>query len=560
MQSRTIGIFGPGRRQIRRRDAIKAASLGAGGMAAAIACGRPGAGKQTAQSGPGSAAAQPKTGGTFTARIFTDFFDYDMSYAGKSQPNPDAGSLIYEPLLGIQQGPNVPYDHVTITPRLAAKWEISPDASTYTFHLQPGVRFANLPPVNGRELTSADVKWSFEYYSRTGDFKTKKLPAANFAWMLQGLQGVETPDPNTAVLRFSQPFAPFLNYNYTYALNIVPHEIYDADGNLSKRTAGTGPFLLDETSSQRGTHWVLKKNPDYWQQGKPYVDQIQYLVLPDDSTAYAAFKTRQIDAIKVNSTINMDTVANSNPGATRQAANDPTPQNLYMSVRRPPFNDLRLRQAVSYAIDRDEWDRTFSGGKGGWGMSGAFPDSWTQEEIKQIVRFDPARAKSLLTEAGYGSGLNVALEEREGADQKASQLLQAQLKKVGINVDIQHIDKATGSKRLYSGDFTMIILYENTYADPDSWLYGQNFSSSSANWIGVNDPKLDQLILTQRREPDPAKRRQAVRDASKYIAENALSLALYRRVGSTFWWPYVKNYADHWLQYGWNGGNIWLDK
>jgi peptide/nickel transport system substrate-binding protein len=543
--------------RVGRRGFIRGTAAGAAlGSLALAGCGTRGARPSSAS----GASAQPKSGGSLNLRIFTDFFDFDMTYAGKSTPNANAATLAYDTLLGFQQGPGQAYDHMQLTPRLAEKWEVSPDATTFTFHLRKGAKFASLPPVNGREFTSDDVKWNLEYYSRSGQFKDKKLPEANFAWMLEGLDSVQTPDLYTAVVRFKQPFAPFLNYTYTYALVMAPHEIFDQYGDLKDHLVGTGPYQLSAVDTQKGTRWVFKRNPAYWQSGRPYLDEIRYLVISDDSAAYAAFQGKQLDLVNLTDPKAAQAIAANSPAALTQASVDPVPDNLYMSVRRPPFNDERLRRAVSFAIDRDEFDKTLAEGKGGWALSFAFPDSWTQAEARQILKYDPQQAAQLVPAAGFANGLNVELLLRDGGNKTAAQLIQAQLKKVGINVDIKPVDKASGSQRLYKGDFTMIELYENTYADPDSVLYGQNYSTSSADWIGVTDPALDKLIDAQRREADPAKRRDAVRAASRYIADHALSLALWRRVQYEFWQPSLKGYASHWQQNDFNAPNIWLDR
>jgi len=544
-----------------RRRLLRGATVGAaaGGLLLA-GCGRGRGGSPAAKTSDSGSQAKPKPGGVLNLRIFTDFFDFDMSYSGKSTPNANAATLAYDTLLGFQQGPGQAYDQMVLTPRLAERWEVSPDATTFTFHLRKGVKVANLPPVSGREFTSADVKWNLEYNSRSGQFKDKKLPEPNFGWMLEGLDSIQTPDPYTAVVRFAKPFAPFLNYTYTYALVMAPHEIVDQYGNLKDHMVGTGPYQLESASSQKGTRWVFKKNPDYWEAGKPYLDEIRYLVVSDDSAAYTAFQAKQLDLISLIDPKAAQDIQRNNPEAVTQASVDPVPDNLYMSVRRPPFNDERLRRAVSLGIDRDEFDKVLADGKGGWALSFAFPDSWTQAEVKQILKYDPQQASRLVADAGFPNGLAVDFMFRAGANQTAAQLLQAQLKKVGINVSIKPVDKAAGAERLYKGDFSMIELYENTYADPDSVLYGQNYSTSSADWIGVTDPKLDQLIDTQRREADAGKRREAVRAASRYIADNALSLALWRRAQYEFWQPYLKGYASHWQQNNFNAPNIWLEK
>ena len=551
---------------LNRRRVLATTGAGAGLAALSAAC--RGAGGRPRQAGSpgrasGSGGGQVKRGGTLHARLAADPFDFDMSKSGKSIPNPYGSGLAYETLLTLKVGPGVPYGQTVIEPGLAEHWEVSPDALTCTFQLHKGIKFADESPVNGRDLTSADVKWSFEYFSRSGPFAgNKQLGKAAFSWMFAGMDRVETPDPATAVVHFKQPSVPFLSYCHTYALPIVAHEIFDQDGSLTKRIAGTGPFQLDLASTQHGARWVFKRNPGYWQPDQPYVDEVQYLVLPDESSYDAAFQTKQIDLYTGNDPTIAQTIQKNNPSAVAEPPHHDAPYNLYMNVRKPPFNDVRVRRAVSMAIDHDEFDRTMTGGKGGWAMSGAFLDTWTQEEIKQILRYDPQGAKTLLAQAGYPNGFKTQIFSHAPYDDlKPFQLLQAQWKRAGIDAAIDQVsDKAVGAKRLYSGDFDSIILYENQYADPDSWLYGQNYSTSSGNWIGVKDSDLDRLIDAERSEVDPQKRRQRVKDASRYVAENGLSLALFARMDYSFYHPYLKNYADHWQVYDFSARNVWLEK
>ena len=116
--------------------------------------------------------------------------------------------LVYSRLLDIKAAEGTQYGDVVIQPGLAEKWSISPDAKSFTFNLRKGLKWAQVAPVNGRDLTAADVKWSFEYQTRTGELKDKKLPAGQFAWMFEGLEGIDTPDPQTVVVKFKDPFGP----------------------------------------------------------------------------------------------------------------------------------------------------------------------------------------------------------------------------------------------------------------------------------------------------------------------------------------------------------------
>lgn len=532
---------------------------------ATFACAAPQAAPQPAQ---GDQAQTPRQGGSLNIRVFTDFFDFDPSYAGKSNPNSAAHTLVYDRLVDFKTGPGVRYDELTVTPQLAERWEVSPDASRFTFHLRKGVKFAGHAPTNGREITSADVKWSYEYYSRTGQFKDKK-PQAQFAWFFEGMGAIQTPGPYTVAVPFDTPFAPFVNYMASDAAPIAPKEIYDQDGHLKDRMAGTGPFFLDQAAGQKGTRWVFKKNPGYRDAGKPYLDEIRFLVLNDSATAYAAFQTKQLDHLggtASGSQMSLEDAAEvrkSSPNATVYEGLNPVPFNLYIQNDKPPFNDQRVRKALSLSIDRDEFVRVMTGGKGGWAMAGAMPDTWSQEEVKQVLRYDPQESKRLLAEAGHPNGLNTKFLIRgdDGGDKllREAQLLQAQLKKGNINMELDITpDKASGANRMYQGQYELIAINKAMYGDVDSYLYAPYHSKSSANWTLKGDARLDRLIDAQRAEGNPDKRREIIREVSRYINEQAIGLALYRGSVYQAWHPYVKNYYPSWQ------GNpiqdIWLDK
>jgi hypothetical protein len=188
------------RRGIARRRLLQAAGAGAAitgfGL---VACGRPNSQSSSSTASSGT----PKSGGIARLRVTNDPFDWDMSFAGKSIPNDYGQDLAYDSLLAFKHGPGIDFGASILQPNLAEKWE-TPDAITYTFHLRQGVKFANLPPVNGRELTSADIKWSYEYWSRTGQFKDKQLPPSQYASYFEGITGIQTPDPYTVVVTFAQ--------------------------------------------------------------------------------------------------------------------------------------------------------------------------------------------------------------------------------------------------------------------------------------------------------------------------------------------------------------------
>jgi len=350
---------------------------------------------------------------------------------------------------------------------------------------------------------------------------------------------------------------------------MLPREIYLEDGHLKDRLAGTGPFQLDPGSVQKGTRWVFKKNPTYWEQGKPYLNELRYLILPEEGTRLAAFQTKQLDMIDT-AELQIFNQLQHVPGAIVSREADPAPYTLYINAVQPIVKDVRVRRAISYAIDRDEFLRVMTGGEGTWRLAGSRPQDWTQDELKQLLKYDPNEAKRLLAEAGFPNGVNLKLLNRDadaGGASTQEQLLQSQLKKAGINVEIDLTPKAEGTKRLYGGQFDFIILWEKRFADVDSFLYDQNHSSgvrplgqNAPNWTRVNDQKLDQLIEAQRAAVDPGQRTKVLREAARYITEQAYHLALYPRLRYRAWHPYVNGYYPQDMQDDQGAKYIWLDK
>ena len=558
-------------RRLSRRSTMRALFCGSAGFVAAALIGCGNRRTSTRASGTTAVAAQPRPGGELHLWETADPYDFDSTYAGQSTTNTHGDDLAYESLLGFRYGPDVdPYDP-TIVPRLAEGWE-SPDAQNYTFHLRKGVKFASLPPVNGRELTSADWKFSFEYNARLGDLS--KLPAAFYAWQLGGIDRVDTPDDSTLAVRFKQPYAPFRNYSAGDRFQALPREIYDQYGNFHDHIAGTGPFQLDPASSQKGSRWVWKKNPTYWDAGKPYLDRITRLIISDTPTALTAFQVGQLDTLAISARLSSQDariIRTNSPNAVIKPNVELAPLHLYMNVNRAPLDNVNVRRALSLSVDRDEFVNTFSDGKGLWAVPGAFPDVFAQDEIKKMpyLRLDVAQAKQLLSQAGYPSGIDLEflINKAYGATYQAeAELLQAQWAKAGIRVKLNVLgDYADYLKRTRAGpgeDYQLTMRGKSLETDVDSYLFAIYHPDGG---VEGGKPPYDQtltpLVDAQRREADPAKRKALVRQACSYIADACWHLAIFRDVAYQVWQPYVKNLAVIWSDASADyAKNTWLDK
>jgi peptide/nickel transport system substrate-binding protein len=551
-------------RSVRRRQLLGSSLAALGAAAVATACGR---GRATRGAAPTSAgqAAKPRRGGTFRGPTPNDPYHWDPTT--DPQSHGFINGLTSDGLLDAKTGADVKYTDEIVQPGLADHWE-NPDPQTYTFHLHPGTHFANLPPVNGRELTSADIKFSYEYLSRTGQFANTKLPAAVQKQFFSGMDRIDTPDALTVVIHFQTPFAPFINYMAMREYNpILAHEIYDQDGGFDKRaTVGTGPWQLDMSASQEGTHWVMNRNQTYFKTGLPYIDTVDWLVLTDTPSQMAAFQAKQIDMLPetIVPIASVPTLKRDNPQATVNTFLDPAGGHLFENVSKPPLNDIRVRKAILLSTDRNAFLKAFSNGQGEWAAAGGVVDLFTQAELEKLEPYDPTQAKQLLSAAGFASGLDLELLYPTAAGREhwlnVDQLIQAQLKQIGINATLKPLDVATFNSRMRARDYDLCWQTKAVQGDPDSYIYYTMYSKAVGNYGNLNDPVLDKLILGEREELDAAKRKQILRQAVQRIADQAWAVGYYYGQGFTFVQPYLKNFAENALDGYAPIYNSWLAK
>jgi len=529
-----------------RRRALGLAG-GAGLTALAAACAGGSGRKPASQAQPGT----PKFGGQFNLRVPVDPIDFDPSYNGKTTPGDLAQAQAHNTLLTFKAGPDVAYGDMQVQPKLAESWEVSPDGTSFIFHLRKDVKFASLPPLSGRAFTSQDVKWTAEYYGRGETFQGKKLPASAIGFMYQGMLGVETPDDDTVVVRFGSPFLPFLSYAASDWNSMAAHEIYDQDGSLKDRIIGVGPFLLDTAASQKGTLYTWKKNSGYWNSAQTYADGIQWLVLPDDASTFAAIQTKRVDLLQGMAYPAYQQVQKANPQARFFRYLQPQGYHLWFSQAHPgPLTDLRVRQAVVLSVDRDEINKTVAGGQGQWAVNGAVQGLFTEAEARDLQKQDIQQAKQLLAAAGYENGVHLAWPIEDDSEQASLtwyQLVQAQVKRAGIDFELQLMSKAAQREKRRTGAFDIDVLQALGLleADADSMMFGTFHSKGSTNYTKIRDPELDKLLEQQRSEVDPAKRREVQRQAVRRILDMAWGVDL---IYPPIWdvtQTYVANYSPH---------------
>jgi peptide/nickel transport system substrate-binding protein len=336
---------------------------------------------------------------------------------------------------------------------------------------------------------------------------------------------------------------------------------------------GTGPYLLKEHT--RKVRIVLGRNPDYWDKGRPYLDEYTILSTPDAATRLAAFRSSQSDILWVASLSELETVRKSLPAAAVQAyANSLAPFGLALAQDKPPFNDLRVRRALSMAIDRQKQvDTVFEGhGIPGWGVPFVYYQDKppTLAQLGPWVQYRPAEAKKLLTEAGHPNGFDTTLFYYEYFPQMTSQvqLVQQDLKKnLNINMKITKLDYTGYYGRYVESKWDgMAWGFQSGHAvGLDERTYHYLHSKSTKNFFRVNDAMLDELTTKLRQTPDRAEQRAITRKIVEREFDQVLRMWMPYDNGFLLFQPHLRNMAAGALRRSDGYGSptlarTWLDK
>ena len=507
----------------------------------------------------GAAAGQPKRGGILRVWGYDPpHFDPHLTINGKTHATL---SFVHSTLLRHKLGPGIQPGTFRVEPHVAERWEVLDD-TTYVFHLRKGVKWHNKPPVNGRELVAEDVKFTFDR------FLTEKANPNRY--MLEPVDRVEVVDRYTVKFRLKEPYVWLVNaLAYPWSMWIIAPEVVQQFGDLKKpETAiGTGPFLLERYEPNVKT--VFTRNPDYFRQGQPYVDGVEWLVIDDPSTALAMYRTEQIDIAGVRQQ-DLEALKKSHPNLVYQDFLSNVPGVIFMRTDQPPFNDVRVRRAISHAIDRQALIAAV------WGRGEPTPAvarglvEWSLP-IDQLgpgakyYQYDPEEARRLLAEAGFPKGFKTQLTVTPGFGRDLiddAQLVQGYLKRVGIEAELKIQEYGAYVATTFAGKYEGLVRSPYGIAwEPDSPLYRAYASDSSNNLSHVNDPKLTVMLKEQRRTKDLEARKKLIFDIQRYAAEQQYYVYTNSFMGTVSWQPYVKNYSTNsTFDLGSRAAALWLDR
>jgi peptide/nickel transport system substrate-binding protein len=357
---------------------------------------------------------------------------------------------------------------------LAERWEMSPDARSWTFHLRPGVRWHK----GYGEVTSEDVAFTLH---RMGDPKTGSQYGSNYRL----IHSVETPDPRTAVVRLSEP-SPFF-----YALALMPRyggyiqckkAVQALGDKYALSPVGSGPFEF--VSYEPKQKITLKAFDQYWG-GKPAIDQIEMMYLPETSARTLAFVKGDIQMIESAITPGwLASLLRQMPDVMIDAGRPGGVNSLFINMTRKPLDNLKVREAIAHAIDQNVWQKAY--GDLARPLYGLTPVGYYGALIEEDIpkddwpyTFDPARSKALLAEADLPNGFSIDAFVTEREDYKTNMLIiQEQLRKVGIQINIRLVEHSTYHTDIRK-DLDSLIVY-SAGQPPLTQVVLENFYDSRA--------------------------------------------------------------------------------
>jgi len=409
------------------------------------------------------------------------------------------GGSIYEGLLRYDQT-------LAPQPSLAKSWEISEDGLTYTFHLQPGVKWSD-----GQPMTADDVVFTMQ------DF----LPKTQSKWrvIFDHVASITAADPETVVIKMKEPYGPFIHsLAYTVA-PIVPKHLYAgtdyATNPNNDHPVGTGPFELKEW--KKGSYIDLVKNPNYWKAGHPYLDEVVYHVIPDAASRATAFETGTVKVLPGGSVENFDIPRLAKKEGVCTSAkgweyNAPM-SFLWLNNRTAPMDNPKFRQAVMYALNREMMLKVIWNG---YGKVASGPITSTIpffDKVDPQYKYDPKKAEALLKEIGYdGKPLRLLPLPYGETWQRWAEVVKQNLKAVGIPVEIESTDVAGWNQKTSQWDYDIAFTYLYENGDPALGVARNYVSSQIAkgnpfnNVEGYSDPQVDDLFAKAAISPKDSER------------------------------------------------------
>ena len=462
-------------------------------------------------------ASKPEGGDSQTGKADKPAVEQILKYGTDSEPaglDPHtisaAASItifrhIYDSLIELDEDMN-------FVPRLAESWE-QPDDVTHIFKLREGVKFHN-----GREMVADDVKYSFE---RVLNPETAAIGKSYY----DCIKTIEVLNDYEVKFVLKEPFAPFMSNLTSLYGAIVPKEVVEEYGDLMNEACGTGPFKLKEWIPDNRI--VLEKNEDYFREGKPTLDGIEFYVMTDQASRLAALRTGNIHMAKLPASSIPLVKDNPDIQVMDYQSNDYSYLGFNLDLEK--FQDKRVRQAISYAINRqDIIDTVYDGEAQITGFVPPAMGKWAIDYASEdLYQQNIEKAKKLLADAGYPDGFETTIGVGLYDDiRDTGEVLQKQLEAIGIKAEIQNLESGQYIDAWSNRTHEMLAGRNGAGTDPNRAV-GFFFSTNgSANVWGYSNPEVDKLVELGKATVDEKEREKVYKEAQQLVLDDCPNLFL----------------------------------
>ncbi len=494
-----------------------------------------------ARTSHGSTSATPKRGGHITIARIEDSQSFDKTNVFQNESIWIA-EQINEPLYLAGN------DGKTLRPWLATSYTRSKDGKTYTFKLRPGVKFSN-----GAAMTAADVKFSID---------DARAQTKGWGYLDAAIKSIDAPNPSTVVFHLKFAWAPFLADIGLFANGIIPKNFAGQSRTaFYKHPIGTGPFMWDKRVV--GQSVTLKRNPNYWQKGKPYLDSVTWTYVSDENTRELQLRGGQIQVDEFPP-FNSITKLQNTSGVTMSLFPSTRTDYLDMNEQYPPLADVHVRRAISMAIDRKAIIKSVLFGHGQPANSFLPPQVPFYDPKTPGLQYDIAKAKAELAKsAKFKNGFKLQLLVGAGAqvENAMGQIMQQSLKQIGIDLSFKTQDTSTEFQSVQARKYQLAFSYWTMdIADPDELVTFAVDPAGGAQsfYTGYNNHVVINLSHKAQREVNTAKRAQLYSQIQRIAAQDAFLGFLYY---SPFRWAYTSKLHGFFVQPlgNYHLEDVWLD-
>lgn len=458
-------------------------------------------GNQTNEQAEGSAESS-KEGGTLVYARITDSTKLDPHFITDIPSSQFVYNKVFETLIDLDKDLN-------LQPLLATEWELIND-TTWEFKLREDVFFQDGSPFN------ADVvKMNFE----------RILTVSPHASDYQMIKEVEVIDDHTFQLKLEYPFAPILSLLASYKTSMISPKVLESldEGEELQNPIGTGPFVFK--SRTQGENFILNKNEDYWGE-RAKVDQFIFKIIPEDSTRIGMLETGEADIAEPIPVTEMDRIE-SHPDLEIFRGEAVSTQYLGFNVQKEPFNNVKVRQAISHAIEREAILKGVFKNVGNIVNTTMSPKVFGHNPNIKGYEYNINKAKELLKEAGYQDGFKTTLWVRDRKeDINLGEVIQSQLQGIGIEVEVKVLEFGAVEEAKANGEAEFFIETGVDVTGDGDYNQYRNFHSDSqgigGNFFFYSNPKVDKLIEEARAESNEEKRKELYAKAQEIEMKEAL--------------------------------------